>query len=57
MALYLTVIVLILVLFAIKASAMKLCLEKGYPDVKMTYTFEAYCVKRVNQTDEVIPVR
>jgi hypothetical protein len=30
------------------------CLSKGYPDSRITITFEKYCIKRVDQTDTVI---
>lgn len=32
------------------------CLAAGYPDYKMTWNWHAYCVKRVNQTDVVVPL-
>lgn len=32
------------------------CLRAGYPDSKVTAIGTAYCVRRVDQTDEVIPL-
>ena len=32
------------------------CLERGWPDAKISWTFKGYCIKRVDQTDIVIPV-
>ena len=31
------------------------CLAHGYPDSKITMS-QVYCIKRVNQTDEVVPL-
>jgi predicted Co/Zn/Cd cation transporter (cation efflux family) len=30
------------------------CLENGYVDSKITWKFDRYCIKRVDQTDVVI---
>lgn len=30
------------------------CARLGFPDSNVTYTFDAYCIKRVNQTDSVV---
>lgn len=32
------------------------CLRHGYPQSSLTFTFHAYCIKRVNQTDVVVPL-
>jgi len=32
------------------------CLRAGYPNSKMTWNLEGYCVKRVDQTDTVVPI-
>lgn len=38
-------------------SAEKKCLVAGYPETQVDYTLEFYCVKRINQTDVVVPLR
>lgn len=38
------------------ASAEKACLKAGYPGHKLDWTLNAYCVKRVDQTDIVVPL-
>jgi hypothetical protein len=30
------------------------CLAAGYPEIRMTWNFEGFCVKRLDQTDIVI---
>ena len=30
------------------------CVEHGYPDYKVTWNWDSYCIKRVNQTDSVV---
>lgn len=30
------------------------CLERGWPDAKVTFALTPYCIKRVNQTDTVV---
>ena len=32
------------------------CLEAGYPNSQTTITYKSYCVKRLDQTDVVIPI-
>jgi len=32
------------------------CLQHGYPAVELTWNFETYCLKRVDQTDTVVPL-
>ena len=32
-----------------------LCLEQGWPNAKISWGFTGYCIKRVDQTDIVIP--
>ncbi len=32
------------------------CLSYGYKSAKIDYALNAYCIKRVNQTDVVIPL-
>jgi hypothetical protein len=32
------------------------CLRAGYPEVKLTWTLRAFCVKRIDQTDVVVPI-
>lgn len=31
------------------------CLASGYPTAAVSYTFDRYCIKRVDQTDVVVP--
>jgi hypothetical protein len=31
------------------------CLRAGYPEYRIAMTLEAYCVKRLDQTDIVVP--
>lgn len=31
------------------------CLARGFPELRRSYIGTSYCVRRVNQTDEVIP--
>lgn len=39
------------------AQVKRACLALGYPDAQMDWTFEAYCTKRVDQTDVVVPLK
>jgi hypothetical protein len=32
------------------------CAAAGYPSSKVTWTFDRYCIKRVDQTDVVVPL-
>jgi hypothetical protein len=32
------------------------CLAAGYPSVSVTVMFRAFCVRRENQTDKVVPI-
>lgn len=32
------------------------CLRVGYPDSRVTLALTSYCIRRVNQTDEVVPL-
>lgn len=32
------------------------CLELGYPMAQVTWNLETYCIKRVEQTDTVVPL-
>ena len=50
-----------LVLFVVisatyEAMGQSSCLKYGYPTHRMDYKFTIYCVKRVNQTDVVVPL-
>lgn len=31
------------------------CLAAGYPSAKVSWAFDRYCIKRVDQTDVVVP--
>lgn len=42
--------------FAAKFTANTKCLRFGYSSSKIDATFDSYCIKRVNQTDVVIPL-
>lgn len=37
----------------VEAKTSAKCLAKGYPDFKVDYAFNGFCIKRVNQTDVV----
>ena len=37
-------------------SAENICLQRGYRDTSISVTLTAYCIKRVNQTDVVVPL-
>jgi hypothetical protein len=32
------------------------CLKHGYPSSNMTFGLDKYCIKRVDQTDVVVPI-
>lgn len=38
------------------ARATTACLRAGYPSAKLDWTFNTYCIKRVEQTDVVMPL-
>lgn len=46
-----------LIAVCIGLSAHRLCLAAGWPVAEVDYTFTAYCIKRVDQTDVVKPLR
>jgi hypothetical protein len=52
----LAVVMLILVLASESARAESACLKLGYPQMKMDGSGNAYCIKRVNNTDIVVPL-
>lgn len=33
------------------------CMERGFPGASVTWNFDAYCIRRVNQTDSVVALR
>lgn len=39
-----------------EARASKVCARAGYPKTKFVWSDGFYCVKRQNQTDEIIPI-
>lgn len=49
------VLYLVLVL-AILIPAENACLRRGYREATVTGNLTAYCIKRVNQTDVVVPL-
>lgn len=40
----------------VQASTLKQCLALGYPSARIDYMLTQYCVKRVDQTDVVVPL-
>lgn len=36
---------------------MPFCLEHGYKESRITWKFDRYCIKRLDQTDIVVPYR
>lgn len=43
--------------FGFKALAIeRFCLSKGYPSAEVYIYAESYCIRRINQSDEVMPV-
>lgn len=52
----LVIIVACLVWGGRKAYAESVCNKAGYPTANVTWTLAAYCVKRVDQTDTVVPL-
>lgn len=40
----------------IEANLQSTCLERGYPSWQMSWDFSRYCVKRLDQTDVVVPL-
>ena len=47
---------LVVVTFVVETRASARCLAAGYPESKTTVGFASYCVKRVDQTDVVVPL-
>lgn len=52
----------IFIAFILSATIMGLqldsqCLAAGYPQSQISWTLDRYCIKRVNQTDVVIPLK
>ncbi len=50
------VIATILLLSFRQAQIEKACLQYGYPDSKMTFLLDGYCIVRIDQTDHVLPL-
>lgn len=48
---------LLVVGLVVSSRAEAQCLAAGYPGSSVTWNLRAYCVKRVNQTDVVVPLR
>jgi hypothetical protein len=40
-----------------RITANRACLKAGYPEAKIDFTFNQYCIKRVDQTDVVVPLK
>jgi len=51
-----TPIVFFSILLEKQYQAERICLAKGYPKAYVTMERKAYCIKRVNQTDVVVPL-
>lgn len=53
------VVVFLLVMFGvyvpIGASTSQHCLKAGFPQHQVTWNLDRYCIKRVDQTDVVVP--
>lgn len=37
-------------------TADKQCLKYGFPSSSVSWSFQRYCIKRINQTDSVVPL-
>jgi hypothetical protein len=53
------IVVLVILLLALSMAVISLrtdaaCLKHGWPGSSVTWNFNKYCIKRVNQTDVVI---
>jgi len=55
--LIITLGVLMFVVIPITMFVSSKCLQHGYPEGQIEYNLTAYCVKRVNQTDVVVPLK
>lgn len=52
-----TLVLLYFVVFAVRLAIVESeCLSYGYPKGRVDMVFSGYCVKRVDQTDVVVPV-
>lgn len=40
----------------IRGISAPVCLSYGYPETRVTYNLDTYCVKRLDQTDTVVPI-
>jgi hypothetical protein len=50
------VVVVAIVAGGARVLTISACLHAGYPDGKVTWNLERFCVKRVDQTDVVVPL-
>jgi len=58
MAAILTLFVAALIVVVVVAGGAKQqCLASGWPRAEIDYTLTQYCIKRVDQTDVVVPLR
>lgn len=55
-ALYILIIAVTLIWGGLQLYAENICNQSGYPNAKVTWTLSLYCVKRVDQTDTVVPL-
>ena len=49
-------IFLLCVYFGTTIATERACLRAGYPDYRVSFPLERYCVKRVDQSDVVVPL-
>lgn len=47
----------ILVLIGVILETQRQCQKLGYRDGVATYAFDRYCIRRINQTDYVVPLK
>ena len=50
-------VTVILVFGVASANARKQCLAAGWPKAEVDYMLNTYCIKRVDQTDVVVPLK
>lgn len=55
-ALLLSIIAVSLFYGGIRSGTHRRCLAAGYPKGEVSYTLDRYCIRRVDQTDVVVPL-
>lgn len=43
-------------ILVVETQTKSVCLQRGYPGSSVTWNFHRYCIKRVDQTDVVVPL-